>query len=119
VKASGRAIPRALAVGNWFQGQRDCAVRVEMGSVSAIDDIEVEDVGDENEEQAEQAEKGDQGDKDVDMVDADADVEKKAEPLNAGAGKKTKKKGGNIPLEDSPETRIRTLSAVTVSIWLK
>ncbi|PSN70430.1 hypothetical protein BS50DRAFT_312430 [Corynespora cassiicola Philippines] len=68
VKATGRAIPRALEVGNWFQGEDDCRVRVEMGSVRAVDDVEVEE-------------------------------------------------GGNE--EDVPETRIRTLSCVTVAIGLK
>lgn len=75
VKATGRAIPRALEIGVAMQGEGDCVVRVEMGNVSAVDDIEMKD--------------GDAG----------------------GAGDA----GG----EEVPETRIRKLSAVTVSIWLK
>ena len=43
VKATGRAIERALGVGVHFQGESDCRVRVEMGSVMAVDDIEVRD----------------------------------------------------------------------------
>ncbi|KAF2738445.1 hypothetical protein EJ04DRAFT_486326, partial [Polyplosphaeria fusca] len=46
LKASGRAIPRALEMGVWFQGEGDCVVRVEMGSVRVIDDIEVKDAED-------------------------------------------------------------------------
>ncbi|KAF3004032.1 hypothetical protein E8E13_000751 [Curvularia kusanoi] len=41
LKATGRAIPRALSLGVKFQGEEDCFVRVEMGRVSAIDDVEV------------------------------------------------------------------------------
>jgi ribonuclease P/MRP protein subunit POP7 len=41
VKATGRAIERVLRVGVHFQGESDCTVRVEMGSVMAVDDIEV------------------------------------------------------------------------------
>lgn len=41
VKATGRAIERALGVGVYFQGESDCRVRVEMGSVVAVDDVEV------------------------------------------------------------------------------
>lgn len=76
LKATGRAIPRALELGNKFQGEEDCVVRVEMGSVRAIDDVEV--VDDEGAEEA-----------------------------------------GNDEEEDVPETRIRTLSTVTVCIGLK
>ena len=75
LKATGRAIPRALELGVKFQGEEDCRVRVEMGSVKAIDDVEVRG-GDEVE-------------------------------------------GGEEEADDVPETRIRTLSTVTVCIGLK
>ena len=41
LKATGRAIPRALELGVKFQGEEDCVVRVEMGNVRAVDDVEV------------------------------------------------------------------------------
>jgi ribonuclease P/MRP protein subunit POP7 len=75
LKATGRAIPRALELGVGFQGEADCVVRVEMGSVKAIDDIEVRDTGE-----------------DVGAEEGGVEV---------------------------PETRIRTVSSVTVSIGLK
>lgn len=51
VKATGRAIERALKIGVYFQGESDCSVRVEMGSVMAVDDIEVRpDKGDQGED---------------------------------------------------------------------
>ncbi|KAF9698696.1 hypothetical protein EKO04_003093 [Ascochyta lentis] len=78
LKATGRAIPRALELGVKFQGEDDCRVRVEMGSVKAIDDVEVNE--------------GVQGEK-------EGTVEKEEEEV--------------------PETRIRTLSTVTVCIGLK
>ncbi|KAF1365780.1 hypothetical protein EJ07DRAFT_150277 [Lizonia empirigonia] len=74
LKATGRAIPRALELGVRFQGEEDCRVRVEMGSVKAIDDVEVKEGGEE---------------------------------------------GVNAQEEEVPETRIRTLSTVTVCIGLK
>lgn len=79
LKATGRAIPRALELGVQFQGEGDCVVRVEMGSVKAIDDIEV------NTKEDEMEGVGDEG----------------------------------VEEEDIPETRIRTISSVTVSIGLK
>ena len=69
IKATGRAIPRALGLGVEFQGEEGCVVRVEMGSVRAVDDVEV--IGKEGED------------------------------------------------EDIPETRIRNVSSVTVSIGLE
>ncbi|OSS44526.1 hypothetical protein B5807_10881 [Epicoccum nigrum] len=75
LKATGRAIPRALELGLKFQGEADCVVRVETGSVRAVDDVEVRE----------------------------------------GEG------GGGVDGEEEevPETRIRTLSTVTVCIGLR
>lgn len=39
VKASGRAIERALQVALFFQQQSDCRVRISTGTADAIDDI--------------------------------------------------------------------------------
>jgi ribonuclease P/MRP protein subunit POP7 len=80
LKATGRAIPRALELGVKFQGEEDCRVRVEMGSIKAIDDIELTPSSEEKGEG-----EGEQG------------VEEE---------------------EEVPETRIRTLSTVTVCIGL-
>jgi ribonuclease P/MRP protein subunit POP7 len=79
LKATGRAIPRALELGVKFQGEDDCRVRVEMGSVKAIDDLEVK------------------------------------------SGSESAQAEGEEPREEEevPETRIRTLSTVTVCIGLK
>ncbi|KAF2819879.1 hypothetical protein CC86DRAFT_361270 [Ophiobolus disseminans] len=78
LKATGRAIPRALELGVQFQEDGDCVVKVEMGSVKAIDDIEVHD----------------------------------KEGIEEGAVDDAEE-------EDIPETRIRTIGSVTVSIGLK
>ncbi|KZM19576.1 Ribonuclease P [Ascochyta rabiei] len=85
LKATGRAIPRALELGVKFQGEGDCRVRVELGSVKAIDDVEVN-------EGAEVDQKGTAG----------------------GEGEEEEEEE-----EEVPETRIRTLSTVTVCIGLK
>ncbi|RYN31386.1 hypothetical protein AA0113_g3294 [Alternaria arborescens] len=82
LKATGRAIPRALELGLHFQSEEDCWVMIEMGNVSAIDDIEVES----------RDARGEEG---------------PGEP------------GDEAEADDVPETRIRTLSSVTVSIGLK
>lgn len=78
LKATGRAIPRALEIGLYFQAEADCRVRIEMGSVSAVDDVEVSVEG----EQQGREEGGGDGD-------------------------------------EIPETRLRMVSSVNVSIGLK
>ncbi|KAF2658496.1 hypothetical protein K491DRAFT_652732 [Lophiostoma macrostomum CBS 122681] len=42
LKAAGKAIQRALELGVYFQKVGDCRVRVEFGSVSAVDDVDVD-----------------------------------------------------------------------------
>ena len=71
LKATGRAIPRALELGLHFQSEEDCWVKIEMESRDA---------------------RGEEG---------------PGEP------------GDEAEADDVPETRIRTLSSVTVSIGLK
>ena len=39
VKATGKAIEKALQVALYFQGQEDCVVRLRTGSVGAVDDV--------------------------------------------------------------------------------
>ncbi|KAF1833780.1 hypothetical protein BDW02DRAFT_569643 [Decorospora gaudefroyi] len=80
LKATGRAIPRALEIGVFFQGEVDCRVGVEMGSVCAVDDVSV------------------------------------SSPRDGARGEEEEEVLGE---EDIPETRMRTLSSVTVSIGLK
>lgn len=75
LKATGRAIPRALELGVQFQGEEggEYVVKVEMGSVRAVDDVEVN-----------------------------------GSAVDDGGGE-----------EDIPETRMRHVSMVTVSIGMK
>lgn len=96
VKATGRAIERALQMGVHFQGEDDCVVKVEMGSVRAIDDIEIK-----NESHG----GGEGGEKGL------------AEREGTSAGRKGKNQKWKD--EEIPETRIRTLSSITVIIGLK
>ena len=42
VKATGRAIERALNIALWFQKQDDCKVVLRTGEVGAVDDIEID-----------------------------------------------------------------------------
>ena len=39
LKATGRAIERALGMALYLQGQPDCAVRIKTGTVGVVDDV--------------------------------------------------------------------------------
>lgn len=43
LKGTGKAIEKVLSLGLFFQGQKDCRVRVGTRSVGAVDDIEAAD----------------------------------------------------------------------------
>jgi ribonuclease P/MRP protein subunit POP7 len=107
VKGSGKAIERALEIGVYFQKEADCRVRVSIGSVRAIDDIELG-VREKEEDKAEADDVGESGE----AMDVD----------RGNGGKKDNAKGQRRKAmrdEDVPETRIRTLSVVTVAISLR
>jgi ribonuclease P/MRP protein subunit POP7 len=107
VKGSGKAIERALEIGVYFQKEADCRVRISIGSVRAIDDIELV-VKEEYEGKAE----ADDAAESNEAMDVDpADGRKK----DNAKGKRRKA----MRDEDVPETRIRTLSVVTVAISLR
>ncbi|KAL9021370.1 MAG: hypothetical protein Q9180_008610 [Flavoplaca navasiana] len=110
LKATNRAIEKALGLGVFFQGQGDVRVRLRTGSVGAVDDIVV----DENKTQRKQTkgkskkEKG-QGH----MADADGNAEEHYDDVN--------EKMKNIEADDVdlPETQIRKLSVLEIGISLK
>lgn len=103
LKASGRAIERALQIGVYFQDEDDCKVRIEMGSVQAIDDIQIPRIKKKSDGEDEEMEGNEEGN-----------------GAPAAGEKEKKKKGAKAwKEEDIPETRMRSLSCVTVVVGLK
>ncbi|KAL9603585.1 MAG: hypothetical protein Q9219_001088 [cf. Caloplaca sp. 3 TL-2023] len=106
LKATNRAIEKALGLGVFFQGQEDCRVRLRTGSLGVVDDVVVEDEkplvqgkkkkkkGNGGEE--EEGGKGKDERDDVEMRDEEA-----------------------AEREELPETRIRKVSVLEVGISLK
>jgi len=111
IKATGRAIPRALEIGNYFQTQSDCKVMLSIGSVDVVDDIEIKSP---KKEKDVKSGFDDGNHNEVDLL-APSPVglgENSGEETENGRGKKRK-------FEDIPEARIRTLPSVEVAVSLR
>jgi ribonuclease P/MRP protein subunit POP7 len=116
LKATARAIEKALNLAIFFQGQEDCRVRIRTGSVGVVDDIV------EVEKSAGQAESSGSADNrlgkslkrkrsESDVEDNDAGVDRATEP--------TELNSAVIEDEVLPETQIRKTSMVEVLISLR
>ncbi|GAB7353487.1 hypothetical protein MBLNU459_g3938t1 [Dothideomycetes sp. NU459] len=110
MKATGKAIEKALGLALWFQQREGFGVRIETGSIGAIDDIvpvEGGSRGDGNDEDEKSARMSEGVDGDADMDDADADG-RNAERSTTEAAQ---------PEDEIPETRIRYASTIEVAVF--
>ena len=118
VKATGRAMEKALAVGRWFETREaEYVTRVKTGCVLVVDDVvedeemrrrviaEGEEVGEE-EELKEQQQQG---------QNAEATS---AAPVSKSASKK-RKRAANAESEELPESRTRWVNVVDIAVTYK
>ncbi|KAJ6020614.1 hypothetical protein N7540_006118 [Penicillium herquei] len=115
IKATGRAIEKALKVGKWFEEkQTEYAVRVKTGSVLVVDDI-VEDE-EKNERDAEKKQRQEEKNQNT---GEDATPDKSGKETKAQA--KKRKREAPVEADDAelPETRTRWIKMVEVAVSLK
>jgi ribonuclease P/MRP protein subunit POP7 len=116
VKATGRAIEKALNVGKWFEEKEaEYTVRVKTGSVLVVDDVVEDEEKKERELQKQQREEG---------RDPQKNAEEKSDSQNAtskSAAKEKKKRPASAISEDAelPETRTRWVKMVEVAVSLR
>jgi ribonuclease P/MRP protein subunit POP7 len=122
VKATGRAIEKALNVGKWFEEKEaEYTVRVKTGSVLVVDDVVEDEEKKERELQKQQREEGAQQNG---QQDAQKNTEEKADSQNAeskSVAKKKKKRPASTISEETelPESRTRWVKMVEVAVSLK
>ncbi|MCJ1431579.1 hypothetical protein MMC27_000933 [Xylographa pallens] len=104
LKATNKAIERALGLALFFQGQDDCRVRLKTGSVGVIDDIVVNEKPGDGRKGEKSLESEKYGEADTVMDDSQVGVSD--EP----------RKEDDEPL---PETQIRQVSMIEVAISLR
>ncbi|KAK1147425.1 hypothetical protein N8T08_001507 [Aspergillus melleus] len=126
VKATGRAMEKALSVGRWFEERgEEYTVRVKTGSVLVVDDV-VEDeearrrtVDDEEDKGVKKVQEGKEV---VDNTAGDEDMDA-AKPRSKTAAKKRKRAANAAAKigedEELPETRTRWVNMVEVAVALK
>jgi ribonuclease P/MRP protein subunit POP7 len=130
VKATGRAIEKALGVGRWFEERgNEYAVRVKTGSVLVVDDIEEDEEAKrkavEEAERAllqEQAQEKKDGEKDDGQRAPDQSVDTPAQPVSKSETKKRKRAANALASasgEELPETRTRWVNMVEIAVTLK
>ncbi|KAI9769394.1 MAG: hypothetical protein M1840_004096 [Geoglossum simile] len=116
LKATAKAIEKALNLAIFFQGQEDCRVRIKTGSVGVVDDI----VETERETKQSESSNPKQGHS-LKRKRSESD----AGDNNASAGRATDKPATEVEPEDGvekeelPETRVRKTSMVEVLISLR
>jgi ribonuclease P/MRP protein subunit POP7 len=117
VKATGRAIEKALEVGRWFEEREgEYRVRVETGSVLVVDDVEEDEEG-----KRKAIEKGEKAKKELEgNVKSEDGTEKAVESKSAV---KKRRRAANalasVEGEELPETRTRWVNKVEISISYK
>jgi ribonuclease P/MRP protein subunit POP7 len=130
VKATGRAIEKALGVGRWFEERgNEYAVRVKTGSVLVVDDIEEDEEAKRKaveeaervllQEQAQEKKDGEKGDG---QRAPDQSVDTPAQPVSKSETKKRKRAANALASasgEELPETRTRWVNMVEIAVTLK
>lgn len=116
IKASGRAIEKALSVGKWFETKEtEYVVRVKTGTVLVVDDV-IEDeaarqrVLAEGEKAKQQESKGEETST-VESVPS-------APPVSKSAAKK-RKRAANAEADELPEARTRWVNVVEIAVTYK
>lgn len=122
VKATGRAIEKALNVGKWFEEKEaEYSVRVKTGSVLVVDDVVEDEEKKERELQKQQREETVQQNG---LQESKQNPEEQADSQNSaskGAAKIKKKRPASAISEGTelPESRTRWVKMVEVAVTLK
>ncbi|ODH30332.1 hypothetical protein ACO22_03607 [Paracoccidioides brasiliensis] len=133
IKATGRAIEKAVSIGKWFEGKEEYAIRVNTGAVMVVDDIVEDESLKRNHESREK--RGEAGENETVTPDVSKETpEGGDETLNSGQGKgrdrqeqlkpttKKRKRRRNEAVDSDGElleSRTRWVNMVEIAVTLK
>lgn len=122
LKGTGKAIPKVMEMGCWFQQRQEYMVTVRTGSVAAVDDIDVPEgaAGDDNDKaHAESRTENKNDDMEVDEDGGTANVP----PSGSGVAEKQDRRVRQQPAaaqeESIPDTRVRYVSVLEVAVSMR
>ncbi|KAI7554227.1 hypothetical protein KC331_g679 [Hortaea werneckii] len=122
LKGTGKAIPKVMEMGCWFQQRQEYMVIVRTGSVAAVDDIDVPDgaTGDDNgKDHAESRTGNDNDNMDVDEARGTADALQSESDVAAKQDRRVRQQPAAAQEESIPETRVRYVSVLEVAVSLR
>lgn len=115
IKATGRAMDKALSVGKWFEAREtEYVVRVKTGSVIVVDDV-VEDEEARQKVVAEGEKVQQQESKDEESI---PELSSSAKSISKSAAKK-RKRAANAEADELPESRTRWVNVVEIAVTYK
>ncbi|KAK2793967.1 hypothetical protein FQN52_000299 [Onygenales sp. PD_12] len=123
LKATGRAIDKAMDIGKWFGAKEEYAIKVKTGTVLVVDDI-VEDEGARQTQQGTEEplskQKAD-GDESMDLEPSSTGDAKTQQSQSKSAAKKQKRRAKHAVDEngDLLESRTRWVNMVEIAVTLK
>ncbi|KAI6859850.1 hypothetical protein KC338_g7179 [Hortaea werneckii] len=110
LKGTGKAIPKVMEMGCWFQQRREYMVTVRTGSVAAVDDIDVPEgaPGDDNgKDLAGSCTESNKDDMEVDEDEGTANVPPSESDLAEKQDRRARPQAAAAQEESIPETRVR------------
>ncbi|KAI7082934.1 hypothetical protein KC356_g7973 [Hortaea werneckii] len=122
LKGTGKAIPKVMEMGCWFQQRQEYMVTVRTGSVAAVDDIDVPEgaTGDDNDKDHPESRTGNNdGDMEVDEEGGAANVPPSESDMAKKPGGRVRQQHAAAQDEPIPETRVRYLSVLEVAVSLR
>ena len=119
VKATGRAMEKALAVGKWFETREaEYVTRVKTGCVLVVDDV-VEDEEMRRRVIAEGGEVGEEEKEKQQQEEEDKNAEATPAPPVSKSAAKKRKRAANAETEELPESRTRWVNVVEIAVTYK
>ncbi|KAI7351912.1 hypothetical protein KC354_g12229 [Hortaea werneckii] len=122
LKGTGKAIPKVMEMGCWFQQRQEYMITVRTGSVAAVDDIDVPEgaSGDDNDkDRAESRTEKNNDDMEVDEDGGTADALASESDRAEKQDRRVRQQPAAAQEESIPETRVRYVSVLEVAVSLR
>ena len=124
IKATGRAIDKAMNVGKWFDAKEEYTTRVKTGSVLVVDDIVEDEVmkeklNKEKEKSKQNAREDPNANSEATILPDGSETENNVSATRKPPSKGKKKRPIHDDSDELPESRTRWVKTVEIAVTLK